>query len=152
MANNHSNFAIIRVTPALNTGAYADNDVFFDATAIPNAVRGNNGCSLLHAITIINEDDVVHDHDIVFMDVQKNLGTINSAVGSGRLNTSSFCSSTTVSTLGISFCSSAIIWSIQFDGGIFTGSGKTKEPCFDSAVSGRINSAILFPLNYFSFY
>ena len=85
MANNHSNFAIIRVTPALNTGAYADNDVFFDATAIPNAVRGNNGCSLLHAITIINEDDVAHDHNLVFMEVQKNLGTINSAVASGSL-------------------------------------------------------------------
>ena len=85
MANNYSDFAIIRVTPALNTGAYADNDVFFDATEIPDAVMGSKGCSKLLGITILNEDDVVHDHDLVFMEVQKNLGTINDAVGSGSL-------------------------------------------------------------------
>ena len=85
MGNSVSPFNIIRVSPTLSTDAYADNDVFFAATEIPAAVRGDGGCSLLHAITIINEDDVAHDHDLVFMEVQKNLGTINSAVGSGSL-------------------------------------------------------------------
>ena len=85
MGNTTSPFNIIRVSPTLNTGAYADDDVFFAATEIPAAVRGDGGCSLLHAITILNEDDVAHDHDLVFMEVQKNLGTINSAVGSGSL-------------------------------------------------------------------
>ena len=85
MPYGKSDYRVIRGSPTLSTDAYADNDVFFDATEIPNAVRGNNGCSLLHAITIINEDDVAHDHNLVFMEVQKNLGTINSAVGSGSL-------------------------------------------------------------------
>ena len=89
MGNTTSPFNIIRVSPTLNTGAYADDDVFFAATEIPAAVRGDGGCSLLHAITILNEDDVAHDHDLVFMEVQKNLGTINSAVGSGSLWTNS---------------------------------------------------------------
>ena len=85
MGNTTSPFNIIRVSPTLSTDAYADNDVFFAATEIPAAVRGDGGCSLLHAITILNEDDVAHDHDLVFMEVQKNLGTINSAVASGSL-------------------------------------------------------------------
>ena len=85
MANSYSNFEIIRVTPTLSTAVYADDDVFFDATEIPEAVLGKGGCSLLHAITIINEDDLAHDHDLVFMEVQTNLGTINSAVGTGGL-------------------------------------------------------------------
>ena len=85
MGNTASSFNIIRVSPTLSSDAYADNDVFFAATEIPAAVRGDGGCSLLHAITILNEDDVAHDHDLVFMEVQKNLGTINSAVGSGSL-------------------------------------------------------------------
>ena len=85
MGNNISNFAIIRVSPTLDTSAYADNDVFFAATEIPLAVRGNGGCSILHAITILNEDDVAHDHDLVFMQKQANLGTLNDVVGSGSL-------------------------------------------------------------------
>ena len=85
MGNNLSNYAIIRVAPTLDTGAYADNDVFFAATEIPLAVRGKGGCAMLHAITILNEDDVAHDHDLVFMQSAANLGTLNDAVGSGSL-------------------------------------------------------------------
>ena len=87
MANRMANqeFKVIRVSPTLDTGAYANDDVFFAATEIPNAVRDAGGCSMLHAITILNEDYVAHDHDLVFMQVQTNLGTINDAVGSGSL-------------------------------------------------------------------
>ena len=85
MGNNISNFAIVRVAPTLDTGAYADNEVFFAATEIPLAVRGNGGCAMLHAITILNEDDVAHDHDLVFMQKPANLGTLNDAVAAGSL-------------------------------------------------------------------
>ena len=85
MGNNISNFSIVRVSPTLDTGAYTNDDVFFAATEIPLAVRGNGGCAMLHAITILNEDDVAHDHDLVFMQKQANLGTLNDAVGSGSL-------------------------------------------------------------------
>ena len=43
MANNHNDFEIIRVTPTLDTNAYAQGDVLFVATAIPNAVIGSKG-------------------------------------------------------------------------------------------------------------
>tara|TARA_R100001530_G_scaffold129592_1_gene100019 strand:- start:29 stop:544 length:516 start_codon:yes stop_codon:yes gene_type:complete len=82
MANNHSKYAVLRVTPTLDTSAYADNDVFFNATEIPNAVKGKGGCSKLIGLSILNEDDAAHDFDIIFMQKETDLGTINDAVGS----------------------------------------------------------------------
>ena len=83
MGNTASNYTVIRVAPTLDTSAYADNDVFFNATAIPNAVIGNGGCSKLIGLSILNEDDVAHDFDIIFMQKETDLGTINDAVASG---------------------------------------------------------------------
>ena len=75
---------IVRVTPELDTSAYGNNDVFFNATEIPNAVRGNGGCSRLIGITILNEDDVAHDIDIIFMQKETDLANaLNVAVGTG---------------------------------------------------------------------
>tara|TARA_R100000655_G_scaffold36845_1_gene71282 strand:- start:180 stop:695 length:516 start_codon:yes stop_codon:yes gene_type:complete len=75
-------YEIIRVTPTLDTSAYSNNDVFFNATEIPNAVRESGGCSRLLDITILNEDNVDCAVDLVFMQVSKDLGTINDVVGS----------------------------------------------------------------------
>jgi len=84
MGNTANNFTIIRVSPTLDTGAYADNDVFFNSTAIPSAVIGNGGCSKLIGITILNEDDVAHDIDLVFMQKSTDLANaLNVAVGTG---------------------------------------------------------------------
>ena len=83
MGFGKSDFKVLRVSPTLSTDAYADNDVFFNATEIPNAVIGNGGCSKLIGVTILNEDDVAHDIDIIFMQKETDLGTINDAVGSG---------------------------------------------------------------------
>ena len=55
------------------------NDVMFDATEIPNAVLRNGGCSKLSAITIIDKDSEQVDMDIIFMQVQTNFGTADSA-------------------------------------------------------------------------
>ena len=82
MANNYTKYAVIRVTPTLDTSAYANDDVFFNSTEIPSAVIGNGGSSKLIGITILNEDDVAHDIDIIFMQKSSDLGTINEAVGS----------------------------------------------------------------------
>ena len=82
MANSASRFTTIRITPTLDTSAYADNDVFFNSTEIPSAVLGNGGASKLIGITILNEDDVAHDIDLIFMQKSTDLGTINEAVGS----------------------------------------------------------------------
>ena len=80
MGNSQSPFKAIRVVPTLSTAAYADGDVFFNPTEIPGAVRGSCGCALLHAITIVNEDQVEHDHDLIFMRIANSLGTINDVV------------------------------------------------------------------------
>ena len=82
MANSASRYSVIRVTPTLDTSAYADDDVFFNSTEIPSAVIGNGGASKLIGLTILNEDDVAHDIDIIFMQKSSDLGTINEAVGS----------------------------------------------------------------------
>ena len=82
MANNYTKYAVIRVTPTLDTSAYANDDVFFNSTEIPSAVVGNGGSSKLVGVTILNEDDVAHDFDIIFMQKSTDLGTINEAVGS----------------------------------------------------------------------
>ena len=41
MPYGKSNFKVIRVTPTLSTDAYANGDVLFTTTEIPNAVIGN---------------------------------------------------------------------------------------------------------------
>ena len=84
MANNYSKYSVIRVSPTLDTGAYADDDVFFNSTEIPNAVVGDGGASKLIGITFLNEDDVAHDIDIVFMQKSTDLANaLNVAVGTG---------------------------------------------------------------------
>ena len=80
MSNSISKYSVIRVTPTLDTSAYGDNDVLFNATEIPNAVLGNGGCSKLISVSIVSQNTTMVDMDIVFMQVTKNLGTINAAV------------------------------------------------------------------------
>ena len=76
---------VIRVTPTLSTDAYTNEDVFFNSTEIPNAVLRPGGSSKLVSLSVLNEDDVAHDFDIVFMQVSTDLGTINEDVGTGSL-------------------------------------------------------------------
>ena len=77
---------IIRITPTLDNGtAFAQHDVLCDSTEIPNAVRVKGGTSKLVRVEIHNHLDTTCDIDIVFTEKQANLGTKNSAVGSGSL-------------------------------------------------------------------
>ena len=71
-------YSIVRVTPTISVTAYADGDVMFLTTEIPNAVRGEGGYSKLIEITIIDQGDQLgttadFDLDLLFMGVQKNL-------------------------------------------------------------------------------
>ena len=77
---------IVRVTPTLDTNAYGDNEVLFDATEIPNAVSNRGGVSKLIAISITSQHTDQIDLDIVFMQVQKNLGTRNAAIDISDVN------------------------------------------------------------------
>lgn len=77
MRTGKSDYQIIRVTPTLDTNAYAQGDVLFTATEIPNAVIGKGGCSKLITAYLFDKND--QDIDITFVFTQGNtaLGTIN---------------------------------------------------------------------------
>ena len=77
MANNHSKYSIIRVTPTLDTSTYAQGDVLFVATEIPNAVLGNGGCSKLIGMYILNQNLTDVDVDFIFCENSAVFGTIN---------------------------------------------------------------------------
>tara|TARA_R100000664_G_scaffold10568_1_gene17428 strand:+ start:3034 stop:3540 length:507 start_codon:yes stop_codon:yes gene_type:complete len=78
MANLLSNYSIITVTPTLSTDAYAQGDVLFVATEIPNAVLGNGGCAELVAAFVLNQNHAQNDdYDVIFHSGTTALGTIN---------------------------------------------------------------------------
>ena len=74
---------VIRVTPTVSTDAYANNDVLFNSTEVPNAVGNRGGVSKLIGLSIINYADnagATGDHDFELIFHQKggiDLGTIN---------------------------------------------------------------------------
>jgi len=64
MRSGKSDFKIIRVTPTLDTNAYAQGDVLFTATEIPNAVIGLGGCSKLIGAYMLDKAD--QQSDVLF--------------------------------------------------------------------------------------
>lgn len=68
---------IIRVTPTLDTNAYAQGDVLFVATEIANAVKEEGGCSKLVGGYIFDKTDGSDDITFVFTEGNTALGTIN---------------------------------------------------------------------------
>lgn len=77
MANNLSNYTVIRVTPTLDTSAYAPGDVLFNSVEIPNAVLGNSGCSKLLNMYVVNQNTTTIDINFFFSENSMTLGTIN---------------------------------------------------------------------------
>tara|TARA_Y100001951_G_C11255767_1_gene249296 strand:+ start:367 stop:891 length:525 start_codon:yes stop_codon:yes gene_type:complete len=73
-----TNKQVIRVTPTLDTSAYAIGDVFFVATEIKQAVNEKGGCCKLTNMFILDQSDIA-DTDLMFIFTQGNtaLGTIN---------------------------------------------------------------------------
>ena len=86
MGNTVSNYTIIRVTPTLSTDAYAQGDVLFTATEIPNAVRGAGGCSLLMGAYVLDQADQNWDAYYVFSEGNTALGTINATADINNAN------------------------------------------------------------------
>ena len=77
MRSGKSDYQIIRVTPTLDTNAYAQGDVLFIATEIPNAVIGNGGCSKLVSMYMLTQNTTRIDVDFVFSENSAVYGTIN---------------------------------------------------------------------------
>ena len=68
---------IIRVTPTLDTSAYAAGDVLFTATEIPRTVLEKGGCSKLVGAYVFDKLDSDSDITFVFTEGSTALGTIN---------------------------------------------------------------------------
>jgi len=69
---------IIRVTPTvIEDSAYADGDVLFVATEIPNAVSYRGGVSKLYATYLIDEDSQATKLHLIFTQKATDFGTID---------------------------------------------------------------------------
>ena len=64
---------VIRVTPTVSVTAYADDDVLFLTTEIPNAVPKKGGTSRLVGVTVIDQSTQGKDLDLIYMQVSTNL-------------------------------------------------------------------------------
>ena len=75
VSGNRRSGAIVRVIPTLLTAQTDDDDVMFNATEIPNAVRTQGGLSKLRGITVLDNYQRSAAMNIFFMQVQTNFGT-----------------------------------------------------------------------------
>lgn len=70
----------IRVTPTLDTSAYASGDLVADMTAITNAADAVGGSIVVDQITIYDKgDQTASAYTLVFGQASTSLGTLNSA-------------------------------------------------------------------------
>ena len=83
MPYGKSNYKIIRVTPVLDTSAYADGDVLFNGLEIPNAVLGKGGCSKLVGMYVYQQTGAVLDATFLFSENSLTLGTQNATADVG---------------------------------------------------------------------
>ena len=75
ISGNKRSGTIVRVKPTLLTAQTDDDDVMFNATEIPNAVRTQGGLSKLRGITVLDNNQRSAAMNIFFMQVQTNFGT-----------------------------------------------------------------------------
>lgn len=72
---------VFRFTPTIPSASYGNGDVLFNPVEITNAVLQEGGCSRLeYAVVIDNEDQSAAAFDLIFMQVSKDLGTVDGAV------------------------------------------------------------------------
>ena len=80
MANNHSNYAIIDVTPTLDTSEYADGDSLFNKHEIPNAVLGNGGTAELINVTVNSKKASATPMEIILLGADQSMEAANAAM------------------------------------------------------------------------
>ena len=120
MANPHSNFTVIDVTPTLSTDEYASGDIMFDRVEIPQAVLGNGGCSKLINVTYNSKKADDYTYIVYLMSNDQTVGTANAALGVSASNGAA------AGMLG------AVTLSNDHDLGSFATGGATKTGGFDS--------------------
>ena len=72
-------YDFIRVTPTITGDTYANNDILFDTTEIPGAVKYKGGCSKLISLTINSKSASLFDCALYFFQANQAIGTANDA-------------------------------------------------------------------------
>ena len=72
-------YKAVRVTPTITGVQYANNDILFDTTEIPNAVSRAGGGSKLINMTITSKSASLFDCIFYFWQVNQSMGTVNAA-------------------------------------------------------------------------
>lgn len=70
---------VVTVTPTVDTSAYANGDLLFDATEVANAVRSNGSTAILQSVTIIDKADQKTAFALLIANAATDFGTLNSA-------------------------------------------------------------------------
>jgi hypothetical protein len=71
---------VVDVTLVTDTSAYADNDVLVVPQKVPGAFRFPGDVRRLYSVNLHDQADQAQDIDLIFMDSDGALGTINAAV------------------------------------------------------------------------
>ena len=79
LVSSAGSYNVVRVTPTINGDAYANNDVLFDTTEIPNAVKFGGGASKLINITINSKSASLFDIALWFFQANQAVASTNSA-------------------------------------------------------------------------
>ena len=70
-------YKAIRITPTITGVQYANNDILFDTTEIPNAVETAGSGSKLVNISLWTKSNDVFDIELLFFQVNQSMGTVN---------------------------------------------------------------------------
>ena len=86
MRTGKSDYKVIRLNPAVETGAYANGDVIFTGLEVPEAVIGNGGCSKLISAFVVTEGGNHPIGYLVFTEKTVTLGTVNATADVSHAN------------------------------------------------------------------
>src|SRR5688500_9553228 len=70
---------LFRVVPVIQAAAYADGEVIFDFTEIPEAVRRNGDIGFVKSVTVIDKSDQVFGLELYLAEAGATLGALNGA-------------------------------------------------------------------------
>ena len=86
MRSGKSDYKVIRLNPAVETGEYANGDVIFTGLEVPEAVIGNGGCSKLISGFLVTEGGDEPIGYLVFTEKTVVLGTVNATADVSHAN------------------------------------------------------------------
>ena len=70
-------YEVVRIVPTITGVTYANNDILFDTTEIPGAVKSHGSASKLSSCQLISKSTSVFDIQLMFFSVNQSMGTVN---------------------------------------------------------------------------